>query len=52
MPFRYVDSGNGDPVMPAVSFRGILRCEMCTDRVQGMLELIKKDADKSFDDLF
>lgn len=34
MPFRYVASKDGRPIMPA-----------------GMVDLIKADADKSFDDL-
>lgn len=34
MPFRYVASKDGRPIMPA-----------------GMIDLIKADADKSFDDL-
>lgn len=34
MPFRYVASKDGNPIMPA-----------------GMIELIKADADKGFDDL-
>ncbi|OKL60287.1 hypothetical protein UA08_04312 [Talaromyces atroroseus] len=35
MPFRYVKSSDGKPIMP-----------------EGMVELIKKDADKAVDDLF
>lgn len=34
MPFRYVASKDGQPIMPA-----------------GMIDLIKADADKGFDDL-
>lgn len=55
MPFRYVRGDDGQPIMPTVCFalnyRGIEN-EPFADRFQGMVDLIKKDAEKSIDDLF
>lgn len=57
MPFRYVKGEDGQPVMPEVPFPSeVPRDEFSADLgggdVKGMLELIGKDADKSFDDFF
>lgn len=52
MPFRYVKDAQGEPIMPDVS---ILRNDRDLDAdqiLQGMMDLIKKDADKGVDDLF
>jgi hypothetical protein len=53
MPFRYVKDAQGEPIMPRVSSGLPLRPRICTNRVfQGMVDLIKNDADKAVDDLF
>ena len=52
MPFRYVKGADGMPVMPKVR-RPESRGAPYTDiAIQGMVDLIKKDADKAIDDLF
>jgi len=56
MPFRYVKSADGQPVMPEVCVHSCF----CGDTswldthifLQGMTDLIRQDADKSIDDLF
>jgi ribosome biogenesis SPOUT family RNA methylase Rps3 len=57
MPFRYVNDKDGKPIMPEVCrfltpyLQGVLHA--CSDILhKGMVELIKKDADKAIDDLF
>lgn len=51
MPFRYVTGSDGQPVMPNVGIiHGYL--ELMLTEVQGMMELIKKDSEKGFGDLF
>jgi ribosome biogenesis SPOUT family RNA methylase Rps3 len=53
MPFRYVKGENGQPIMPDVGNLQYYTARMATDRVmQGMVELIKKDSEKGFGDLF
>ena len=60
MPFRYVKDNLGKPVMPAVSTHNIFtdsefrinRILMITLTMQGMLDIIKQDADKGIKDLF
>ncbi|KAJ5369619.1 SAM-dependent RNA methyltransferase predicted [Penicillium cosmopolitanum] len=42
MPFRYVKDAAGQPIMPP-------DLGACADTLQGMVDLIKKDADKSID---
>ena len=56
MPFRYVKDANGQPIMPPVCsmyrplyLYGVQNADYCS---QGMVDLIKKDADKGVDDLF
>lgn len=53
MPFRYVRGEDGGPVMPEVSMYTSLSLMFAVlmHFVQGMFELIKKDADKGLDDL-
>ncbi|KAK1445307.1 hypothetical protein CCUS01_12633 [Colletotrichum cuscutae] len=64
MPFKYVTDKDGQPIMPEVSFEifpipipplrevpGDENCATLTS-LQGMVDLIKKDADKAIDDLF
>lgn len=60
MPFRYVKGEDGAPIMPKVSFvkHGLI-LRFCSGNskltplpIQGMRELIAKDADKAIDDLF
>lgn len=52
MPFRYVKGEDGKPIMPAVSDVDLWCVTGQADQVsQGMVELIKKDADKAIDDL-
>ncbi|KAL6415239.1 carboxypeptidase D [Ilyonectria robusta] len=54
MPFRYVKTEDGKPIMPKV--QGSPTCVvdgLNADRAsQGMVELIQKDADKAVNDLF
>lgn len=51
MPFRYVTGNDGQPIMPKVCY--VHRsCIPTWLTKQGMMELIKKDADKGVDDLF
>lgn len=56
MPFRYVVGKDGEPIMPPVSLHFLQTCSKAgdveTDKVQGMVDLIKKDSEKSLDDLF
>lgn len=66
MPFKYVTDKDGQPIMPEVRSHShfsstsssiILSSEMpsepiLTNGLQGMVDLIKKDADKAIDDLF
>ena len=51
MPFRYMKNQNGDIIMPKV---GDLMSNMtfAKRRSKGMLDLIKKDSEKGFGDLF
>lgn len=52
MPFRYVAAEGGQPVMPVVSrLLGIRHFKTHSHGPQGMIDLIKKDADKGFADL-
>lgn len=51
MPFRYVKDENGNPVMPKVRFELKVLDDRLT-RDEGMLDLIKKDSEKGFGDLF
>jgi ribosome biogenesis SPOUT family RNA methylase Rps3 len=50
MPFRYVKDKLGKPIMPEVG-----SSYLCTTSrlisTQGMMDLIKADADKAFDDI-
>lgn len=52
MPFRYVRGEDEKPIMPEVSC--CAPASFCGDAkvCQGMVDLIKKDADKAIDDLF
>lgn len=59
MPFRYVKSEGGEPIMPEVSI--VVRVFILltysnlghhTHRSQGMVDLIRKDSDKAIDDMF
>jgi ribosome biogenesis SPOUT family RNA methylase Rps3 len=50
MPFRYVKGSDGKPVMPEVR-KSHASLPKLTDQYQGMLELIRKDAEKGFGDL-
>ena len=56
MPFRYVKGDDGKPVMPEVCcfhVRSIVSMwEAADNPIQGMVDLIRKDADKAIDDLF
>ncbi|KAJ5151819.1 hypothetical protein N7492_010114 [Penicillium capsulatum] len=52
MPFRYVTDADKQPIMPAVSNMSMIDARAATDVLQGMVDLIKKDADKGVDDLF
>lgn len=58
MPFRYVKGDDGEPIMPKVrpgrtSHPQSLHFSShdITDKPQGMVDLIKKDADQGIDDL-
>lgn len=57
MPFRYVKGDDGQPIMPKVSLRSsfehvTFQLEYLADLVlQGMVDLIIKDSEKSLDDL-
>ena len=57
MPFRYVKDADGLPVMPKVmkstsDFLDSISQDVLTDRLlQGMIDLIKKDSEKGFEDL-
>ena len=54
MPFRYVKDAEGKPIMPQVSIHRAVPCitKDLTDReMKGMIDLIKKDSEKSFGDL-
>jgi ribosome biogenesis SPOUT family RNA methylase Rps3 len=53
MPFRYVKGADGKPIMPEAGplSTGVLQRSVLT-LVQGMVELIQRDADKAIDDLF
>ena len=51
MPFRYIKDENGSPVMPKVSI-GTFETAFPKQSLQGMLDLIKKDSEKGFGDLF
>ena len=50
MPFRYVTDKSGKPIMPEVG-SGFFRATLRLISAQGMMELIKADADKAFDDV-
>jgi ribosome biogenesis SPOUT family RNA methylase Rps3 len=53
MPFRYVKGSDGQSIMPDVGNNLILYQDENTDiYIQGMIELIKKDSEKGFGDLF
>lgn len=67
MPFRYVADSNGKPIMPEVSHLCttlsspqidymwsvlMMLHELIVVLLQGMVELIGKDADKTIDDMF
>lgn len=51
MPFRYVADRDGHAVMPQVSICRRYFGWSSYPYFQGMIDLIKKDADKGFDDL-
>jgi hypothetical protein len=53
MPFRYVIDVSGKPIMPEVGSWRLYRSyfNKRLTGVQGMIDLIKADADKAFDDL-
>lgn len=58
MPFRYVKGDDGEPIMPKVRpgrtshpQRHQFSSHDITDKSQGMVDLIKKDADQGIDDL-
>jgi hypothetical protein len=50
MPFRYVIDQAGKPIMPEVVFLHLVHTVLLTYK-QGMIDLIKADADKAFDDV-
>lgn len=50
MPFRYVTDVSGKPIMPEVTLLSSPFSALA-DSDQGMIELIKADADKAFDNL-
>ncbi|KAJ9501474.1 hypothetical protein H2202_003268 [Exophiala xenobiotica] len=50
MPFRYVKDKSGKPIMPEVG-SGYLCSTSRLISAQGMMDLIKADADKAFDDV-
>lgn len=51
MPFRYVKDAQGEPIMPKV--RDLpFALGLALTSLQGMVDLIKNDADKAVDDLF
>jgi len=52
MPFRYVKGSSGEPIMPEVSQVLVLREYSLVNTEQGMVDLIKKDSEKGFGDLF
>jgi ribosome biogenesis SPOUT family RNA methylase Rps3 len=53
MPFRYVKSEEGEPIMPDVSDLIPSLTMLSTDQtIQGMVDLIRKDSDKAIDDMF
>jgi ribosome biogenesis SPOUT family RNA methylase Rps3 len=52
MPFRYVKGSNGKPIMPEVSPALVLQRYFQINSEQGMVDLIKKDSEKGFGDLF
>ena len=55
MPFRYVTDKDGKPIMPKVTSaqaRNPTHPWLRTDDLQGMVELIGKDGDKTLDDMF
>ena len=53
MPFRYVKSEEGEPIMPDVSDFIPSLLMLSTDQtIQGMVDLIRKDSDKAIDDMF
>jgi hypothetical protein len=56
MPFRYVTDAQGEPILPPVSNfseqTAIIMTSADSLAMQGMKDLIQKDADKSVDDLF
>ncbi|PYH56379.1 uncharacterized protein BO96DRAFT_412532 [Aspergillus niger CBS 101883] len=59
MPFRYVKGDDGEPIMPKVRHgrenyspqSHHVSSHDITDISQGMVDLIKKDADQGIDDL-
>lgn len=52
MPFRYIIGSDNKPVMPKVLLSVMIFVNLITDvYVQGMIELIKQDAEKGFADL-
>lgn len=52
MPFRYVKSDDGKPIMPEVSSCSLPLAIPSADKTQGMVDLIRKDSDKAIDDMF
>lgn len=58
MPFRYMKNEHGKPIMPEVSRTFLIRFMYISLRIlyrhnmQGMIDLIKQDAEKGFGDLF
>lgn len=50
MPFRYVTDLSGKPIMPEVGAEPFNEVPL-TNNLKGMIDLIKADADKAFDDL-
>jgi hypothetical protein len=51
MPFRYVKGRDGQCIMPEVGGPDLISLIALTG-MQGMIELIKKDSEKGFGDLF
>jgi hypothetical protein len=57
MPFRYVKGENGESIMPEVrqnwrNSGSTMKVKPEADPIQGMVDLIKRDSEKGFGDLF
>jgi hypothetical protein len=52
MPFRYVKGLDGQCIMPEVGGPDLFSLIAVLTGMQGMIELIKKDSEKGFGDLF